>query len=98
MKLGIRVNAVSPGFIDTAMVDRALSRTGERSDKLMQRVKKKIVVTALTLQQPAKRMGSPDEVAQAVVWLCSESASFVNGHTLVVDGGFLAHSTAPVYN
>jgi len=90
MKLGIRVNAISPGFIDTAMVDRGLSGSGESSRKLLQRVRKKIVVTALTLQQPAKRMGSPEEVAQAVLWLCSQSASFVNGHTLVVDGGFLA--------
>ena len=90
MKLGIRVNAISPGFIDTAMVDRGLGGTGDGSDKLYHRLRKKIVVKALTLQQPARRMGSPEEVAQAVRWLCSESASFVNGHTVVVDGGYLA--------
>jgi NAD(P)-dependent dehydrogenase (short-subunit alcohol dehydrogenase family) len=45
---------------------------------------------ALLMQQPAKRTGSPAEVAEAVVWLCSDSASFVNGHNMVVDGGYLA--------
>lgn len=92
MKLGIRVNAVSPGFIDTAMVDRAVGGTPEAglAAQLFQRVRRHVVRGALTTQHPARRMGSPEEVAEAVLWLCSEGASFVNGHTLVVDGGFLA--------
>ena len=40
--------------------------------------------------EPVGRMGSPEEVAEAVVWLCSEAASFVTGHAMAVDGGFLA--------
>ena len=42
-------------------------------------------------QQALSRMGTPEEVAAAVVWLCSEESSFVTGHALAVDGGLLAH-------
>jgi NAD(P)-dependent dehydrogenase (short-subunit alcohol dehydrogenase family) len=90
MKLGIRVNAVSPGLISTAMIDRGIDRAGDTSNQLFQRVRRQIIRRSLSMQQPAKRMGSPEEVAEAVVWLCSESASYVNGHTLVVDGGMIA--------
>jgi NAD(P)-dependent dehydrogenase (short-subunit alcohol dehydrogenase family) len=40
--------------------------------------------------EPVGRMGNPEEVAEAVVWLCSEAASFVTGHTMAVDGGYVA--------
>ena len=90
MKLGIRVNAVAPGLISTAMIDRSIDRTNDISSQLFQRVRRQLIRRALMMQQPAKRMGSPEEVAEAVVWLCSESASYVNGHTLVVDGGMIA--------
>ena len=40
---------------------------------------------------PSGRMGTPEEVAEAVVWLCSDAASFVNGHSMIIDGGF-SHS------
>ena len=43
----------------------------------------------MTAQHPIGRMGTPPEIAEAVVWLCSDAASFVTGHTLVVDGGYL---------
>jgi NAD(P)-dependent dehydrogenase (short-subunit alcohol dehydrogenase family) len=74
---GIRVNAVCPGAIDTPM----LERIGEGATRLG---------IPMVAQNPSGRLGQPEEVAAAVVWLCSDAASFVTGHTLVVDGGFLA--------
>lgn len=76
-KQGIRVNAVCPGVIKTPMVDRT---TG----------KDKAVEKQYEDMEPVGRMGQPEEVAEAVVWLCSESASFVTGHALAVDGGWTA--------
>lgn len=76
-KLGIRVNAVCPGVIHTAMIDRMTGRDKE--------VEKQYIA-----MEPVGRMGLPEEVAQAVVWLCSDAASFVTGHALAVDGGFTA--------
>lgn len=74
---GIRVNAVCPGVIHTAMVDRV---TGGSEEALEQYAE----------MQPVKRLGQPEEVADAVVWLCSEEASFVTGHAMAVDGGYMA--------
>jgi NAD(P)-dependent dehydrogenase (short-subunit alcohol dehydrogenase family) len=76
-KQGIRVNAVCPGVIKTPMVDRV---TG----------KDKAVEKQYESMEPVGRMGQPEEVAEAVVWLCSDSASFVTGHALTVDGGWTA--------
>ncbi len=76
-KTGIRVNAVCPGVIHTAMIDRL---TG--SDK---EVEKQYIA-----MEPLGRMGQPEEVAEAVIWLCSDAASFVTGHAMTVDGGFTA--------
>ena len=76
-RLGIRVNAVCPGVIHTAMIDRVTGRDKE--------VEKKYIA-----MEPIGRMGLPNEVAEAVVWLCSDAASFVTGHALAVDGGFTA--------
>jgi NAD(P)-dependent dehydrogenase (short-subunit alcohol dehydrogenase family) len=92
MRFGIRINAVCPGYIDTGMLDRALvaGHEGGSFDRLFRGVRKRLGRAALLMQQPAKRTGSPAEVAEAVVWLCSDAASFVNGHNLVVDGGYLA--------
>jgi NAD(P)-dependent dehydrogenase (short-subunit alcohol dehydrogenase family) len=73
---GIRVNSVHPGAIETPMIDRL------REDP--------VLGEALATMHPIGRMGRPEEVAEAVVWLCSDAASFVTGHTLVVDGGNLA--------
>ncbi len=75
---GIRVNAVCPGFIETPM----LARAGITSDEKM-----KQAVTAL---EPIGRMGKPEEIAEAVLWLCSPAASFVTGHAMLVDGGYVA--------
>lgn len=76
-KSGIRINAVCPGVIKTAMVDRI---TG----------KDKVAEKQFESMEPVGRMGQPEEVASAVVWLCSEGASFVTGHALAVDGGWIA--------
>lgn len=74
-KLGIRVNAVCPGCIDTPM--------GDAIDPEAMKVFLK--------EQPIGRMGLPEEVASAVLWLCSPGASMVLGVALPVDGGFVAH-------
>jgi NAD(P)-dependent dehydrogenase (short-subunit alcohol dehydrogenase family) len=72
----IRINAVCPGYIDTPMMERYTGGTSEGRAK----------VIAL---EPMGRVGKPEEIAAAVVWLCSDGASFVTGHALVVDGGFV---------
>ncbi|MBJ7598312.1 MAG: short chain dehydrogenase [Candidatus Nephthysia bennettiae] len=70
----IRVNAVCPGIIDTEMMQRFTGGTSEGRD-------------AVIAQEPIGRMGKSEEIAAAVVWLCSNAASFVVGHAMVVDGG-----------
>lgn len=72
---GIRVNAVAPGSIDTSML-RACLPTPEAVDGAMRAI-------------PLRRFGQPDDVAGACVFLCSDDASYITGHTLVVDGGWL---------
>ncbi len=74
---GVRVNAVCPGVIDTEMVQRATRDDPE--------VRQQYIA-----MEPVGRMGEPEEVAESVLWMCSEKASFVTGETLAVDGGFLA--------
>ena len=76
-KSGIRVNAVCPGVIRTPMVERAFSASPEFAE-------------AATKQEPVGRLGNPEEIAEAVVWLCSDAASFVTGLPMAVDGGLVA--------
>jgi NAD(P)-dependent dehydrogenase (short-subunit alcohol dehydrogenase family) len=76
-KKGIRINAVCPGVIKTEMIDRITGR-----DKTVEKQYEDM--------EPVGRMGKPEEVAEAIVWLCSDSASFVTGHSLAVDGGWIA--------
>jgi NAD(P)-dependent dehydrogenase (short-subunit alcohol dehydrogenase family) len=71
---GIRVNAVCPGFTDTAMVEK-MEAADSRS------------LQASIAIHPMRRLGTPDEIASAILWLCSDDSSFVNGHALSVDGG-----------
>jgi NAD(P)-dependent dehydrogenase (short-subunit alcohol dehydrogenase family) len=71
---GIRVNAVCPGFIKTRMTEDTMRRRGE----------------TILAQIPVKRMGEPEEIAEMVVWLCSERASYVTGAAYNVDGGWMA--------
>jgi NAD(P)-dependent dehydrogenase (short-subunit alcohol dehydrogenase family) len=72
---GIRINAVCPGIIETPMVAGMLVSQAEAMKELMKDV-------------PIGRLGRAEEVAAAVLWLCSPAASFVIGHALVVDGGY----------
>ena len=74
---GIRVNAICPGVIKTEMVERVTGKDPEMEAKL-------------AAMAPMERMGNSREVAASIVWLCSDSASFVTGTTMTVDGGFVA--------
>ncbi len=71
---GIRVNAVCPGFIKTRMTEDAMSRRGE----------------TIMSHTPMRRMGEPEEIAEMVVWLASDRASYVTGACYNVDGGWMA--------
>lgn len=73
---GVRINAVAPAAIKTPMTERTFFHDAEITDRVIGR-------------HPVGRVGNPEEVANAVVWLCSDRASFTTGHTLPVDGGFL---------
>ena len=74
---GIRINAVCPGVIRTPMIERLCTISPETQADLL-------------AMEPVGRLGTPEEVAESVVWLCSDVASFVTGHAMVVDGGFIA--------
>ena len=73
----IRVNAVCPAFIETPMLERAGITSDQENRKLVEGL------------HPLGRLGSPEEVANAVIWLASDEASFVTGHSLLVDGGYV---------
>jgi len=75
---GIRINAVNPAVIDTEMVDRLAAGFGMNKE------------ADLAPLHPIGRLGRVEEIAEAVLWLCSKKSSFVTGHSLVVDGGFTA--------
>ena len=74
---GIRINAVCPGAIETPMVAEMIAKEPE-------------TMKEITKEQPIGRLGRPEEIASAVLWLCSDGASFVIGHALAVDGGYTA--------
>jgi NAD(P)-dependent dehydrogenase (short-subunit alcohol dehydrogenase family) len=76
-KAGIRVNAVCPRVIRTPMVQRGITEQPEMEARLI-------------AGEPIGRLGEPEEIGEAVVWLCSGRASFVTGHALEVDGGWVA--------
>src|SRR5277367_3279753 len=80
-KKGIRVNAVCPGFTDTPMANRTFRLPAVRD----------YVVRC----HPIGRFGRPAEIAEAVLWMCSDRASFMTGQSLVLDGGFLAGPNSP---
>ncbi len=74
---GIRVNAVCPGYIRTPMTVPGIEADPESGRRMI-------------AQTPMGRLGEAEEIAEAVVWLCSDAASFVTGHTMTVDGGYMA--------
>ena len=76
-KSGIRVNALCPAYTRTPMLERVLSAKSGLEAKLLARV-------------PLGRMGTPEEIAAAAVYLCSEKAAFITGHSLVMDGGIMS--------
>lgn len=75
-KAGIRINAVAPGAIETELLEQSIGNNKQLRESLV----------AL---HPIGRVGKPEEIANAVVWLLSDKASFVTGHTLLVDGGWV---------
>jgi len=77
VRKGIRINAVCPGFTDTPMIEQERQRDPQYAQRLIMGV-------------PARRLGQPQEVAAAVLYLCSDQAGFIAGHTLVLDGGIVA--------
>jgi 2-keto-3-deoxy-L-fuconate dehydrogenase len=74
---GVRVNCVCPGTIDSPWIDRVVEELGEQREKLVAR-------------QPLGRLGTPEEIAEAVAYLASDRAAFATGSQLVVDGGVTA--------
>ena len=73
----IRVNAVCPGYIDTPLLRPVLTAHEGFEERIVSR-------------HPVGRLGQPQEIAEAVIWLSSEAASFVTGHSMAVDGGYVA--------
>ncbi len=71
---GIRINAVAPGPIDTGLLHRMINGA--------------IPMEVIASGVPMNRIAQPDEVAQGILWLASDNASYVTGHTLAIDGGF----------
>ncbi|TPQ40950.1 SDR family NAD(P)-dependent oxidoreductase [Cupriavidus pinatubonensis] len=75
---GIRINAICPGTFDTPMVSSMLADQAEAMKEILR-------------EQPIGRLGRVEEIADAVLWLCSSASTFVIGHALAIDGGFTAH-------
>ena len=73
-KSGVRINAVNPGAIETDMLSHVAGGNPE-------------AMSQMAAHHPIGRIGKPEEIAEAVIWLCSDKASFVTGHSLLVDGG-----------
>jgi NAD(P)-dependent dehydrogenase (short-subunit alcohol dehydrogenase family) len=72
---GIRINAICPGAFPTSIFEKSFGGSTQLIEKAI----------------PMKRIGNLDEVAESILWLCSEKASYINGHALVCDGGLLTN-------
>jgi len=81
-RTGVTINAICPGWVETALADEAVARIAEKTGRSREEAKK-------TLEQmsPQRRMIQPAEVAHAVVMLCADAARGIHGQTLVIDGG-----------
>ena len=73
----IRVNAVCPGYIRTPMTEQGALLDPDNAERIISR-------------HPLGRLGTPEEIADTVAWLSSDAASFVTGHTMTVDGGYVS--------
>ena len=78
---GIRINAICPGGIQTEMLNQIFEATGKPEETMKN----------MTNLHSLRRLATPEEIAKSVVWLCSDSASFIHGSALPVDGGWTAH-------
>ncbi len=76
---GIRINALVPGAFRTPMLEGVFNRVSPGNPSAAEGLYTRLI--------PARRIGNPDEAADAVLWLCSDGASYVTGHSLIVDGG-----------
>ncbi|TVR99225.1 MAG: SDR family oxidoreductase [Phycisphaerales bacterium] len=74
---GIRINSVCPGAIETPMIHRVTHHNPQEE-------------AAMIARHPMGRMGTPKEIAELIVWLCSDAASFITGQTIAADGGYVA--------
>lgn len=79
-KAGIRINALCPGYIYTPMVESEIHQNHQNSD----------LKDLMANKVPMGRWGTPEEIAEIALFLCSDTASYVNGHAMVVDGGLVA--------
>lgn len=77
IRQGVRINAVCPGYTDTPMVDRGFAQNPVMAEHLVSMI-------------PARRLGKPEEIAGAIMYLCSDEAAFMVGQTMVLDGGIEA--------
>ena len=82
---GIRINVLVPGGFDTPMLQEAMDRAAGGSPEARELARK-----SFAERVPAGRIGNPEEAAAAALWLCSDAASYVCGHSLIVDGGYTA--------
>lgn len=81
-KTGVTINAVCPGWVDTDMAAEAVARIVEKTGRTAEGAR-----AALVSMTPQERLIAPDEVAEAVAYLCTDAARGVHGQALVVDGG-----------
>jgi NAD(P)-dependent dehydrogenase (short-subunit alcohol dehydrogenase family) len=76
---GVRINAVCPGIIGNTPMSKRVTKNNDPD-----------MIEVFVAAEPIGRLGEPEEIAAAVLWLCSPAASFMLGHSMVIDGGILA--------
>jgi NAD(P)-dependent dehydrogenase (short-subunit alcohol dehydrogenase family) len=84
---GIRVNCINPGGVDTPIFARALGVEGTEAEEI-----RRLVTAGVSARTPLGRIGQPDDIADAAVWLASDRSAYVTGQAIVVDGGLTSVS------